>query len=333
MHDFRVKVLAPLHFNDYLASSDVPKHGFYVPMVIPRTGRGYRAVSHALTPLVTIAAKPSLVHRTYYDKTYVPTRVPTVVTVYDMIHELIPRNFSTSDPTARRKRRSVHEADLVLCISHSTAKDLIDLLAVPREKVRVTHLGFSGVFRRESSTGRAAGRPYLLYVGHRGGYKNFAAFLRAYASSARLQSQFDVVAFGGFALSAEERDLIRKLRLREDAVRRVVGSDEKLAVTYARAHLFVYPSTYEGFGIPPLEAMAAGSPVVCSNTSSLTEVVADAAELFDPTDEEDIARAMELVAFDESRRMALVEAGYQRLAVFSWDRCAEETARVYSELL
>lgn len=277
--DFLARIAAPVHYNDYLAACDASIYGVYLPMRIPRSGRAYRAVAQLLSPVVIRAARPSLVHRTYFGRSFAPAGVPTVVTVYDMIHELFPQNFSSTDMTSRDKRRSVEAANLVICISHSTAEDLIRIFSVPRDKVRVVHLGFSDVFSRASASRSAAkSRPYLLYVGNRGGYKNFAGFLRAYASSSRLQSAFDMVLFGGSDFTAEERRLISDVGVRGDSVRRVTGSDVDLAQAYAGAHLFVYPSKYEGFGIPPLEAMAAGCPVACSNSSSIPEVVGDAAD-------------------------------------------------------
>lgn len=331
---FRATVAAPIHFNAHLASCEAPTYGVYLPMRIPRTGRAYRAVSALLAPAATFAARPSLVHRTYYGRSFVPPSVPTVVTVYDMIHEIFPGNFPPSDATSRNKRKSVDEADLVFCISRSTAEDLIERFSVPRKKVRVIYLGFSDVFVgtgviRETT----GGRPRLLYVGHRHGYKNFESFLRAYACSSRLRADFDVLAFGGSEITTDERRLMGDLGIRDDAVSRVSGSDRDLARAYASAHLFVYPSRYEGFGIPPLEAMAAGCPVVCSNSSSIPEVVGDAAELFDPNDVEGIGRAIERVCYDGARRLELIAAGYGRLSVFSWDRCARETVDAYRELL
>ena len=332
--DFLARIAAPVHYNDYLAACDASVYGVYLPMKIPRSGRAYRAVARSLSPVAICAARPSIVHRTYFGRSFAPAGVPTVVTVYDMIHELFPENFLSSDTTSRDKRRSVEVADLVVCISHSTAEDLIRIFSVPREKVRVVHLGFSDVFSRTGAERLAAkSRPYLLYVGHRAGYKNFAGFLRAYAGNPRLRSLFDIVVFGGSDFTSEERRLIGDVGVRGDAVRRVTGSDGELARAYANAHLFVYPSKYEGFGIPPLEAMAAECPVACSNVSSIPEVVGDAAELFDPDSDQSIAAAIERVCFDDARRDELIGAGRRRLQMFSWDRCARETLDAYREVV
>ena len=332
--EFQAKIIAPVHFNDYLSDCEISQTGVHLAMRLHRTGRLYRATCRVLAPISLLASRPSIVHRTYYAHTYAPASVATVVTVFDMIHEIFPEHFPARDRTSRDKRESIRNADLVLCISQSTATDVVRLFDVPREKIRVTYLGLSDAFSGQRiSAVRPHVRPYLLYVGHRLGYKNFEAALRAYAQSKRLRGEFDFVVFGGFALSSDERTLIESLGLQSDTVRRLTGADEELSNAYRHAHAFVYPSKYEGFGIPPLEAMASGCPVASSNASSIPEVVGSAAELFDPNEIDSIEHALERVCFDEIRRAELIATGFQRLTQFSWDRCATETISAYRNLL
>jgi glycosyltransferase involved in cell wall biosynthesis len=252
-----------------------------------------------------------------------------------MIHELFADQFSPRDPTSADKRRSVREADRVLCISQNTANDLMRLFGVPAEKIAVTYLGFSDVFTEPPPAGETSphDRPYLLYVGHRGGYKNFRATLQAYADSPSLREQFDLVTFGGFLLGEEERLLAKSLGLAPTQLRRLAGSDADLARAYRHARVFVYPSLYEGFGIPPLEAMSAGCVVACADTSSIPEVVGDAAATFDPSDVGSIRRTMEQACFDEALRHRLVQGGRERVGAFSWDRCARDTVQAYRTTL
>jgi len=331
---FRARIVAPIHFNEYLSASAVPRFALNLHLSHPRLEPLNRRVCRTLSPWAIRAARPSLVHRTYFRSTFAPASVPGVVTVYDMIHEVFPEHFSPADPTSRCKRESVERADLVLCISHSTADDLVRLFDVPRHKIRVTYLGFSDVFARQATSAASPPpRPYLLYVGHRGGYKNFEAALRAYARSARLRDEFDFLFFGGFPIQRDEAALIDALGVRAGAVRRLSGSDEDLANAYRHAHVFVYPSKYEGFGIPPLEAMASGCPVACSNSSSIPEVVGSAAELFDPDDIAAIEHALLRLCFDNTRRAELIAAGTQRIGLFSWDRCGQATLEAYQALL
>lgn len=331
---FACRVIAPLHFNEHLLDCDAPRRAHYVPLR-GRTGRLYRAANGLLAPVLTRAAGPDIVHHTYYAPADLGVAKLNVVTVYDMIHELYADEFSPVDPTSEHKRRCVERADHVICISRSTAADLMRLFGTPAEKISVTHLAHSSVFDRPpaASVLDAATRPFLLYVGQRRGYKGFDDALRAYAASPRLRSAFDFVAFGGPAFSADEQATLQSLPLRGDAVRRLEGDDRMLAAAYRSAHAFVYPSRYEGFGIPPLEAMASGCPVVCAATSSLPEVVGDAAQCFDPERPGSLGAAIEALCFDDSRRAELVRRGLERAGAFSWERCADETAAVYQRVL
>ncbi|ATU67337.1 glycosyltransferase family 4 protein [Piscinibacter gummiphilus] len=332
---FRVKVVAPVHFNEYLPECGVPQVAAYLPMRIPRTGRLYRGANRLLGPLLTRAASPSLIHRTYYTPMGSPSGVPVVVTVFDMIHELFADRFPAGDTTSRDKRASLERADHILCISESTANDLVRLFDIPREKMSVTHLGYSNIFATPRTAQETAphARPYLLYVGHRVGYKNFDMALKAYASSARLRGEFDFVTFGGPPLSASERSLIEELGLAPSQVVRIGGSDADLARAYRHARAFVYPSQYEGFGIPPLEAMSSGCPVACSDVSSVPEVVGQAAALFDPMDVESIRAALESLCLNDVRRQSMIDAGNERVRQFSWDRCAADTVAAYRKVL
>jgi glycosyltransferase involved in cell wall biosynthesis len=330
---FRARVVAPVHFNRHLAECDVPKTALYARKPW-KTGPLFRAVNRVLGPGITARCEPALIHRTFFAQTERPRSVPVVVTVFDMINELLPDSFPSSDTTARDKRLCVASADHVLCISRSTANDLIRLYRLSPAKVSVTHLSCSQIFSLPAPLGETSphGRPYLLYVGHRAGHKNFDALLAAYASSARLRAAFDLVAFGGMPLSPAERARIASFALAPGSVLHWTGPDDALARAYRHARALVYPSKYEGFGIPPLEAMSAGCAVVCSATSSIPEVVGDAARFFDPADIESMRDAVESAATDDSVHESLVAAGRLRARAFSWDHCAAETLAVYAEL-
>ena len=214
----------------------------------------------------------------------------------------------------------------------NTQRDLIDIFGVAPEKTVVIHLGFSLTNKFESTVSLTESRPFLLYVGLRDRYKNFDTLLIAYSSSTFLRNTFSLVAFGGGRFSAVEVERIRALGL-NDSVRQISGDDALLAGLYRQSAAFVYPSLYEGFGIPPLEAMSYDCPVICSNTSSIPEVVGDAACLFDPTDVDAMRAAIELVVGSPKYRSDLVKRGRERIQHFSWDRTAKETVEVYRELL
>jgi glycosyltransferase involved in cell wall biosynthesis len=335
------KILAPLSINGYL--DDLPQglvRGFRM-QYLSRGALPIRAASVLSAALLEHAMRPDIVHRTYY---YPVPRAPrssrTVLTVYDMIHEKYPQSYSAKDRIAEWKRQAVASADHIICISRRTRDDLLTLLNTPEEKVSVTHLGFDaldGFDDHESSSDfsrRVLGAdiPYLLYVGSRTQYKNFSRLLAAYAGSPKLSQSYRLLCFGGGAFSEGERAMIAHYGATNE-VRQYGGSDAVLAACYRHATLFVYPSLYEGFGIPPLEAMSLGCPVACSNSSSLPEVVGDAAVTFDPADPQAIRVALESVLDSASERARLIEQGRRRCSFFSWRRCAEETADIYKRVL
>lgn len=334
---FSARVVAPLHRNAYLPNTPVPQSAMRVPVRFRGESRVYRVINEALSPALTAAASPSLIHQTYYSPLATrKSHTPIVLTVFDMIHELFPDNFPPTDPIVRCKAACVAAADHVLCISQSTANDLMRLFGVPAEKISITYLAYSDIFAQTSVTNEVPPhvRPYVLYVGHRRGYKNFETALRAYSSSARLRQEFDLVTFGGPAsFSATEQATMANLSLRAGSVVRLGGSDEALARAYRHARAFIYPSRYEGFGIPPLEAMASGCVTVCSDSSSIPEVVGDAGLLFNPEDVDEARQALEDACFDEALRAQLLTRGSARVREFSWDRCALETVAAYRQTI
>lgn len=326
------RIFAPLHANEYLRA--IPGRlvsGFGIGGWPPKLNRLVAGYNFAVAKTGMRRWKPDVVHETYYHPRRTSSAgTPVVVTVYDMIQEVF--GFE-GDPAADYKREAVHRADHVICISHSTKRDLLRILNVPEEKVSVIHLAFEKLAGPAGAGAPlSSGKPYLLYVGQRSGYKNFDGLLRAVAASGDLKEHCDVVAFGGGGFSAEEQDRIAKLGFREGQVRQLGGSDAVLGALYDRALAFVYPSLYEGFGLPPLEAMAHDCPVVSSNTSSMPEVIGDAGEFFDPSSVEAMTAALENVASSSERRVRLIELGRERLKHFSWARCAAETREVYRAL-
>jgi glycosyltransferase involved in cell wall biosynthesis len=331
---FSASIVAPLHVNDYLAAGDVPVKGIHIPK-FRNSGRIISALNSLAEPMLIRGEKPDVLHETHYyrRRSLAPAGCPTVLTVFDMIHEGFPGMFLARDRTSETKRAAVKRADRVICISASTQRDLIELFDVPPEKTAVVHLGFTLASQDAPvKIDREGCRPFLLYVGPRGGYKNFDALLRAYAASPFLRKNYGLVAFGGGRFSNDENEQLRRLGL-SGQVRQESGDDAKLASLYQQAELFIYPSLYEGFGIPPLEAMSFDCPVVCSDTSSIPEVVGDAGYLFDPTDPDAMLAAIETVAGSSTLREKLVKRGRRRIKQFSWDITAEETIKVYRQVL
>lgn len=335
--DVDISILAPLHYNGHL--DQLPRDlvsGWRVPR-IPKTARLVCCVSGLLSRYAMGRFRPDIVHETYYSaNAFAPRRARRILTVYDMIYERFPSEFSGGQLTAAKKI-AVSRADHVICISNSTRRDLIDIFGIDAARVSVVYLGFDNlalsVLASDESRLPSDMLPFLLYVGSRGGYKNFASLLQAFAKSSFLKKNFSIVCFGGGAFRSDELALMLELKLASTQVRHLGGGDNVLALLYQQAAAFVCPSLYEGFGIPLLEAMSLRCPVICSNTSSIPEVVGDAGEYFDPGSIESMRGAIESVLESRTRRDELITKGSARCALFSWTRCAEETLNIYRSLV
>jgi glycosyltransferase involved in cell wall biosynthesis len=333
-------IVAPFHFNEHL--DQLPRSLVRGRRVRWLEGLTALAYGSSVLPgkIAARAFDPDILHNSYYFPIKPPAGARGILTVYDMIHEKYPEHFAASPFITRIKAASVAAADHVICISESTRRDLLSTYDIPDERVSVTHLGFDSLgslLTGESSSDfkiRALGAdaPYMLYVGSRASYKNFQRLLDAYAASSWIRSNFFLLCFGGGDFTDVERVAISQAGV-EGRVRSFGGSDEVLAASYANASLFVCPSLYEGFGIPVLEAMSLDCPVACSNSSSLPEVVGDAAVLFDPLDRDSIRDALESVLVSRSATTVLKERGRIRRQLFSWRNCAEKTVGVYRRVL
>jgi glycosyltransferase involved in cell wall biosynthesis len=333
LEGFSSKILAPFYKNRYVRSDEGIVRGIRLPAK-PRNRQIYRDMNWIASPFVNKFATTDILHETYYQRRPVLIqRKASVLTVYDMIHERFRNFFSANDNTSSLKKAALARADHIICISESTRRDLFRYFEVPESKTSVIHLGFNVTSEQSAIPPELQSRAFILYVGNRQGYKNFDALLRAYASSRRLMNDHLVACFGGGPFSRSEHLLFKELGLTNDRIVRLEGSDELLHALYRRAAFFVCCSLYEGFGITVLEAMSAGCPVACSNTSSLPEVAGDAAQFFDPQDTDSIRYALELLSESEPTRSALSGKGRERTRLFSWNKCAAETAALYHKIL
>ena len=333
-NDAKIRIISPLHINNYLKNEmdNVLLQGYKFPD-FKGSARICSVINSFLSPFLLKSFEPDLIHETYYNSMKRNTsRAKKIITVYDMIHEIFPEQFSKIDRVLEEKKFAIKNSDHIICISENTQKDLVRILDIDINKTSVVHLGYS-LSATKAKYYYKNERPYILYVGARDGYKNFSRFVQAYASSIEIKNSFDIVMFGSNGFTDEEIMIFKKLNIRKENIRAVIGNDSKLANYYRNASLFVYPSLYEGFGIPPLEAMSYGCPVICSNTSSIPEVVGDAAILFDPYSLESISNAIETVLSNNELRSTLILKGFDRIRKFSWEKCAEETFDVYKKIL
>lgn len=276
------------------------------------------------------ARHADVLHYTYtHPRFFAPRfRGLRVCTVYDMIPELYPDSFPERDPHVA-KQRYVQGCDVVLCISESTRRDLIRIFGDPGVPMPVTYLGVEPSFSPDAA--RPAGLPerYLLFVGRRGGYKDFDVLTEAFAG---LPDDGTVLAVVGSPLTDDELARLAALGI-GSRVRRFGADDSQLPGFYAGALAFVFPSRHEGFGLPTLEAMASATPAVLADSSSHPEVGGDVARYFSPGDPEGLSKVLAELLDDAALRADLGRRGVARAAQFTWAATAANTAAAYRAAL
>jgi glycosyltransferase involved in cell wall biosynthesis len=275
-------------------------------------------------------------HPTYYDDYFLKYLgdKPFVLTVYDMIHEIYPEFFGLVDKVSERKRNLAKKAHKILAISECTKKDLVRIFGIAPEKIVVTHLASSMALTKGmlpvSSLDTVLPTRYILFVGARTIYKNFYFFINSMRSLMEADPGLHIFCTGG---SFTKNEIIFfETHGIADRVHHHSASDAELGLLYQRALAFVFPSLYEGFGIPVLEAFSNACPAVLARTGSLPEIGGDAAVYFEPKDAQSVHAAMTEVLYQPGRSAELVLLGRQRLQQFSWERTGQETAAVYRAL-
>jgi len=266
-------------------------------------------------------------HPTFYHPYFLKSlKKPFVLTVHDMINELFPQYYST-DPFTGYKAQLIAKADHIIAISESTRKDIQKFFDVDNKKISVIHLN-DYLPISPDLPGGAPDDAYLLFVGDRFGYKNFDLFIKA-AAPAILKYSIKLICAGGGPFKPGEVKLLNQLSI-AGKVQQVSVSDDELAQLYKNAVAFVYPSLYEGFGLPVLEAFANNCPLIVSNTSSLPEVAGAAAEYFNPANKESITFSIEKVINDKTLQQELRLKGAERVKLFSFETCLQKTLQVYN---
>jgi len=277
-------------------------------------------------------------HPTYYEPYFLPYlgKKPYVVTVYDMIHELFPRYFKSGDQTKVWKKHLIENAGAVIAISENTRQDIVKFTDADPDHIHVIYLG--NPFEHDSAPigpstdSPVFEKPYLLFVGGRPAYKNFDLFIESVAGMLRDDEGLHVVCAGWLPFSSREKKVFEELKI-SPKVHHVKINDRVLKNLYRNARAFVFPSLYEGFGLPVLEAFSCRCPVIMSNASSLPEIGGDGAAYFNPDDRESIRSAVERVLMNEQYRQDLIQEGSERLKFFSWEKTAVLTKKVYTGLV
>ncbi|MBQ2808955.1 MAG: glycosyltransferase family 4 protein [Bacteroidaceae bacterium] len=251
---------------------------------------------------------------------------PFVLTVHDMTFERYPQDVLLYDRTIPHKKRLIAEADHIIAVSENTKRDIVELLGTDPSKITVVHHGYRVI----AEPAQQLFDRYVLYVGERKGYKNFLPWLSAIRPIFNLDPNLKVVCTGS-PFSASEVKLFRRWNIADKLVH-IAAADAQMASLYRHAQCFVFPSHYEGFGIPILEAFANGCPVCLSNASAFPEVAGDAAIYFNPSNAQSMQDTLKELLSSTALRDELRQKGIERSKEFSIGRMVEQTCKVYRKL-
>ncbi|MDD3146545.1 MAG: glycosyltransferase family 1 protein [Candidatus Riflebacteria bacterium] len=320
--------------NHYIQSSNFAIRSFFPNQVFRGKTKLQAFINKVYSVMKLREGNFDIFHPTYYDNYFLRHigKKPFLLTVYDLIHERFSEQNEKEPEVALNKEVLAKQANAIVAISESTKRDLIEHLSIQPQKIKVVYLGNSvSQDFKKSKPENIPAQNYILFVGRRDGYKNFDRLIEAIAPLLSGDPTLSLVCAGGGSFSENEVAACRERNILNSVFQYEVD-DTLLGKLYANAKLFVFPSLYEGFGIPILEAFAAGCPVACSNTSSLPEIAADGAFYFDPNDPQSILFAIKEV-LNLKNKEDLVQKGRKRLSNFSWADTAQKTYEVYSSLL
>ena len=254
---------------------------------------------------------------------------PMVLTVYDFIHATYPRQMEGAESTIRHQGQMIARADHVICISRATERQLWDRYPQAAHKTSVIHLGSSFAITAPPSVDPLE-KPTFLYVGGRDGYKNFLFLLRAFAKACQSDARLRLRVVGP-ELNHQERWQMHFLGMDDRVDVSIHPDQQQLQQYYRECVALLYPSRHEGFGIPPLEAMACGTVAVTANVTSLPEVVGDGGLMLDPDRETDWTEAIRQLSNGAIQRREIITRAQARAALFTWDDTARQHIQIYQK--
>jgi glycosyltransferase involved in cell wall biosynthesis len=328
----KAKIFAPIHTNLYLKNYNLGGNFKYYMKKYPIfTRKILKNINYLSSKTFFKFYNPDIVHQTFFENNDYKGKFKKVITVYDLIHEIYFKDYGKSNDY-KPKKFSLENSDQIICISNKTKEDLINIYKVDPNKIKVIYLGVSKFPELPKKNTILNQKPYLLFVGDRSKYKNFENLVKAYSSSIKLQNDFDIVCCGGGKLTDLEKINITDRKINLSKIIQLEVDDNLLGNFYRNAVALIYPSKYEGFGLPTLEAMSLGCPVICSKHPAIIETVGNSAKIFDPENFEEIKSCIEDIVYSPSNLEIYKKAGLERCKKFNWYKCAEETLKVYNDL-
>jgi len=293
----------------------------------------YYGLNHLFTIFKLLKGDYDVFLPSYYDPYFLPflRKKPFVLVLHDMTHELYPDTSSAKDKTIAWKKKLVYKADKIIAISENTKKDIIKFYGIEESKIEVIYWATT-LKPPQKKVNLDLPKRYIMFVGNRGKYKNFNRFFNACVPLLKDDLELNIVCAGSSAFSEEEKKRFEEEGLGGRVLHVRFKDDEELACIYSSAICLVYPSLYEGFGSPILEAFSCGCPIVLSNRSSLPEIGGDAVVTFDPECEESIYENVKKVILDKEIRERMISKGKDRIKIFTYDKTIDNYLKVFRKL-
>lgn len=328
INDSKVNIPVIYNRNEYLFNSfGIKKYDY--------NNRLKRYLIRKVNALYSVAEsqKQNIVHLTWFNPyLYGKTKAKIIVTIPDMIQELFWRERKGYKKEIENKKRSIYESDGIIVVSNNTKEDLLKFYPdIPEEKIKVIYNGTNHLIKKEDIS-ISLPEKYILYVGNRSDYKGFDFMIDALSEFLKERNDIKMLAVGGGPFSAEEKEHFEKLSISEAVIQTNIKDDE-LSSVYKRAICFIYPSFYEGFGMPILEAFDNDCPLICTNSSSLPEVGGDSVLYFEKGNAKQLEEAVISFVENNDKRTEYIEKGRDRKEFFTYEKCARETLDFYQKIL
>lgn len=330
-------ILCPIYINEYLKKSEFKDKiiGYSFPG-IQSSGLFIKKFNLLISNFLYKKINPDIIHTTYYDNFFIDEKKPLVITVHDLIHEIYYQEFGKAK-NYRPKKKILEKASHIICVSENTKKDLLKYYNIKEDTISVVYHGslnnekiklINDLKKFESE------QPFFLYVGNRKRYKNFSILINAFLSSNEIYNNFKIVCFGGGKILDTEKKYLQEKKFDLNKIINFPNyNDELLYRLYKSATALIYTSSYEGFGMPILEAMSIGCPVISSNASSLPEVYGDSALNFDPLSSDELLNCISKLVKNNEIKIEFIDKGKKHSKKFTWEKCSKQTLEAYNKLI